>query len=94
MEHFITVVRKYHMGGLPSPQAKSSILSGVMAEVADLSSLPDLVIKIINANPKVVADYKAGKQVALQFLVGQGMKESGGSANPEKLREQIIKVIG
>ena len=93
-DHFVTVVRSYSKGDLPSPQAKNSILSGVMAEVADAAALPDLAAKIINANPHVVADYKAGKQTALQFLVGQGMKESRGSANPEKLREQIIKVIG
>lgn len=91
---FVEVVRSYQKGELASPQAKSSILSGVIAEVSDTSALPALVLKVINANPRVVADYKAGKQTALQFLVGQGMKESRGSANPEKLREQIIKVLG
>ena len=94
LDLFVTVVQSYQKGELASPQAKSSILSGVLANVADASSLPALVLNVINANPKVVADYKAGKQVALQFLVGQGMKESRGSANPEKLREQIIKVLG
>ena len=94
LDLFVTVVQSYQKGELASPQAKSSILSGVLTNVADASSLPELVLNVINANPKVVADYKAGKQVALQFLVGQGMKESRGSANPEKLREQISKVLG
>jgi aspartyl-tRNA(Asn)/glutamyl-tRNA(Gln) amidotransferase subunit B len=37
----------------------------------------------IVANPKVVADYRAGKTVAIKFLVGQVMKASKGQANPQ-----------
>jgi aspartyl-tRNA(Asn)/glutamyl-tRNA(Gln) amidotransferase subunit B len=36
----------------------------------------------IAANPKVVADFKAGKTAASRALVGQVMKASGGRANP------------
>jgi Asp-tRNA(Asn)/Glu-tRNA(Gln) amidotransferase B subunit len=49
--------------------------------------------KIIAAHPQSVADYKAGKAAALQFLVGQGMKESKGSANPVILREMFLKLL-
>jgi aspartyl-tRNA(Asn)/glutamyl-tRNA(Gln) amidotransferase subunit B len=62
-----------------------------MATAADNSALPEIVAKVIAANPQSVADYKAGKEAALQFLVGQGMKESKGSANPQALREAIQK---
>ncbi len=79
---------------LPSPQAKSSILSGIIATVADDSTLPELAQKVIDAHPQVVADYRAGKGAALQFLVGQGMKESKGSANPQALKEAIQKILG
>ena len=79
---------------MASPQARASILSGVISEVTDTGLLPEMARKVINANPKVVADYKAGKQTALQFLVGQGMKETKGSANPEKLRELIVEALG
>ncbi len=79
---------------LPSPQAKSSIASGVLVRVVEDSALPDIVQKVIDANPKVVADYKAGKVSVLQFLVGQGMKASYGSANPQALREAIQKILG
>jgi len=37
---------------------------------------------IISENPSVVAEYKAGKESSIQFLVGQGMKATKGSANP------------
>src|SRR3989344_3143879 len=79
---------------MPSPQAKSSIASGVLARVVDDSALPEIAQKVIDAYPQVVADYKAGKGAALQFLIGQGMKASKGSANPQALKEAIQKVLG
>jgi Asp-tRNA(Asn)/Glu-tRNA(Gln) amidotransferase B subunit len=33
-----------------------------------------------------VAEYKGGKEALLQFFIGQGMKASKGSANPEILK--------
>ena len=49
-----------------------------------------MVEEIINENPEVVADYRGGKEASLQFLVGQGMKKSKGSANP-KMLQSIFK---
>ncbi len=45
-------------------------------------SLKALVSEVIAENEKIVSDYKAGKEAALQGLVGQVMKKSKGSANP------------
>lgn len=48
---------------------------------------------IIAANEKVVADYKAGNEKSIQFLVGQFMKESKGSANPQlalKILQELL----
>ncbi len=56
-------------------------------------ALLSVVSELISANPSVVSDYKAGKDSALQFLVGQGMKASKGSANPKVLAELISKSI-
>jgi aspartyl-tRNA(Asn)/glutamyl-tRNA(Gln) amidotransferase subunit B len=91
--HLADVVRKFHSGEFASPQAKSSILSGTMAEVGNAQDVPLVAQKVIDANPTVVADYKAGKEAALQFLVGQGMKESKGSANPAALREVLVSLL-
>ncbi|MEX0750327.1 MAG: Asp-tRNA(Asn)/Glu-tRNA(Gln) amidotransferase subunit GatB [Dehalococcoidia bacterium] len=44
-----------------------------------------IVGKVIAANPKPVEDYRAGKQEAIKFLVGQAMRETRGRANPETL---------
>lgn len=55
--------------------------------------LKKIVIEIVSNNPSVVNDYKKGKSVALQFLVGQGMKVTKGSANPEVLKKILLEVI-
>jgi aspartyl-tRNA(Asn)/glutamyl-tRNA(Gln) amidotransferase subunit B len=52
-------------------------------------TLVPIVESIITANPTVVAEYRGGKESALQFLIGQGMKASKGSANPKVLAELI-----
>ncbi|HEY4501675.1 MAG TPA: Asp-tRNA(Asn)/Glu-tRNA(Gln) amidotransferase subunit GatB [Candidatus Paceibacterota bacterium] len=61
---------------------------------SDEGALLAMAQKVLDAHPAVAADYKAGKAAALQFLLGQGMKESKGSANPEALKKALIKVIG
>ena len=54
----------------------------------------DLIVKnVVTQNQQAVGEYKAGKLSALQFLVGQGMKATGGSANPNVLKELILKII-
>ncbi|MFA5954580.1 MAG: Asp-tRNA(Asn)/Glu-tRNA(Gln) amidotransferase subunit GatB [Patescibacteria group bacterium] len=58
-------------------------------QVHDSASLDGVIEKIITANPGPIADYKSGKENALQYLIGQGMKEAKGKANPEKLKEMI-----
>jgi len=55
--------------------------------------LSSVAKKIVGAHPEVVEEYIKGKETSLQFLVGQGMKESRGSANPELLREALQKEI-
>jgi aspartyl-tRNA(Asn)/glutamyl-tRNA(Gln) amidotransferase subunit B len=53
-----------------------------LTQVADAGALQELVDQAIAANPKAVADFKAGKTAAAKSLVGQVMKASGGKANP------------
>ena len=60
---------------------------------SDEGALAAIAQKVIDANPGVAADYKAGKEAAMQFLVGQGMKESRGSANPAALRTALLKLL-
>ncbi len=65
-----------------------------LIQQSDAGFLSEIAKRVVESNPQVAADYRAGKEAALQFLVGQGMKESRGSANPGELRDQIKKAIG
>ena len=57
----------------------------------DEAELEKIVKKAIDDNPKVVSEYKTGKIASLEYLVGQGMKMSRGSANPITLRQLLMK---
>ena len=51
------------------------------------------VLRILSENPDAVADYKAGKQKAIGFLVGQTMKAEGGKADPNLVRELLAESL-
>ena len=53
-----------------------------LTQVADTGALGAVVEQVIAANPKAVADWKAGKTAAAKALVGQVMKATQGKANP------------
>jgi aspartyl-tRNA(Asn)/glutamyl-tRNA(Gln) amidotransferase subunit B len=56
-----------------------------LGQVRDEGALERFVDEAIGANPKSVADYRAGKVAAAKFLVGQVMKLSKGKADPQKV---------
>ena len=51
--------------------------------ITDDSAIRDIVKKVISENKESVDDYKAGHERAIKFLMGQVMKASSGSANPQ-----------
>mgnify|MGYP003521129966 FL=1 len=59
----------------------------------DEGALKEIVQKIIDANPEIVATYKGGKENALMSLVGAVMKESKGSANPAIVQKILKEVL-
>jgi aspartyl-tRNA(Asn)/glutamyl-tRNA(Gln) amidotransferase subunit B len=64
-----------------------------LLQKSDANELESMAKEIIAKNPSVVADYKSGKLAALQFLIGQGMKLSKGSANPAVLKDVFLKEL-
>ncbi len=62
-----------------------------LRQMGDEKSIEKLVDKIIRENPEEAKGYKDGKEALLQFLVGQGMKETKGSVNPKILGEMLKK---
>jgi aspartyl-tRNA(Asn)/glutamyl-tRNA(Gln) amidotransferase subunit B len=60
---------------------------------SDEGALTAIAQQVLTDHAGVVAEYKAGKESALQFLIGQGMKASRGSANPATLKAAFIKLL-
>ncbi|MFM1534707.1 Asp-tRNA(Asn)/Glu-tRNA(Gln) amidotransferase GatCAB subunit B, partial [Helcococcus ovis] len=55
----------------------------------DSDFLVNLVNEVLNANPQSIEDFKAGRDRALGFLMGQVMKQSKGKANPQEASKMI-----
>jgi Asp-tRNA(Asn)/Glu-tRNA(Gln) amidotransferase B subunit len=62
--------------------------------ISDDAEVDSIVEAVLKANPKQVADYRAGKQKAFNSLVGQVMKASGGKANPAQVNEILRRKLG
>lgn len=61
-----------------------------LVQISDEGAIQAIVEKVVAANPQSVADYRAGKEKAVGFLVGQVMKESRGKANPGMVNQLIV----
>ncbi len=64
-----------------------------LKQVSDTGAIEAFCDEVINANPASVADYKSGKEAALNFLKGQVMKLSKGKANPAVVGEILAKKL-
>ena len=62
-------------------------------QISDEGAIKEVVLKIIQANQQSVDDFKAGKEKALGFLVGQAMKETRGKANPQMLNKMFLEEL-
>ncbi|WP_336776381.1 Asp-tRNA(Asn)/Glu-tRNA(Gln) amidotransferase subunit GatB [Paenibacillus sp. MMO-58] len=62
-----------------------------LVQISDEGALVAVVDQIIQANPQSVEDFKAGKDKAIGFLVGQIMKETKGKANPALVNKLLLE---
>ena len=60
-----------------------------LKQVSDDGALLKIIDEILSANEDKVAEYKSGKEKMFAFFVGQTMKASKGSANPNKVSELL-----
>jgi aspartyl-tRNA(Asn)/glutamyl-tRNA(Gln) amidotransferase subunit B len=75
---------------VPNGSDPSMIMQSLGVEQQnDTHTLSLEVDEVILANPEVVADIKKGKRNKLMFLVGQIMKKTKGTANPETITEML-----
>jgi Asp-tRNA(Asn)/Glu-tRNA(Gln) amidotransferase B subunit len=64
-----------------------------LAQVSDETAIATAVDAVLAENPKAVADYRAGKKLALGALVGAVMKRMGGKANPAVINRLLAERI-
>jgi aspartyl-tRNA(Asn)/glutamyl-tRNA(Gln) amidotransferase subunit B len=64
-----------------------------LVQISDEGAIKGIVEQVVANNPQSVEDYKAGKQKAIGFLVGQVMKESKGKANPALANKLLVEVL-
>ena len=64
-----------------------------LSQISDTEAIEEEVMSVIKGNEQAVADYRAGKEQALKFLVGQVMKSTRGCANPKLVNEVLKKKL-
>ncbi len=85
------VLAEMYQGGDNDPSHIVEQLN--LGQMNDTGALEAAVDAVLTANEKSVADFKSGKQNALQYLMGQVMKETKGKANPPLVMEILTKKL-
>lgn len=84
------VLKKMYQTGVdPSQYIEQEDLS----QVSERDALVSIAQKVIKNNPQAVEDYKAGKEEAVKFLLGQMMRETQGKADPQASRKVIKELL-
>ncbi|HJX70176.1 MAG TPA: Asp-tRNA(Asn)/Glu-tRNA(Gln) amidotransferase subunit GatB [Dehalococcoidia bacterium] len=82
-----TVFEEMFHSGKP---AREIVAEKGLTQISDASAVEKVVRQVIATNTPAVVDFKAGKEQAVKFLVGQVMKATKGRANP-KLVNEILR---
>ena len=83
----IVLAEMFSTGGDPSDIIEKRGLT----QIHDEGTLRETIVRIIEANSKAVEDYRKGKEVSLQFLIGKAMSELKGRGNPELLKKMLLE---
>lgn len=106
-DKFLDLVSKVNDGSLTSKNVKDilelvltsslsieEIIKKVgISNITDTGALEEIVLNVISNNSDSVSDYKAGKDRAIKYLMGQIMKETKGSANPKLVNEILTREL-
>ncbi len=69
------------------------IENALTESIKSSSNLGDIVDTVISNNPKAIQDYKSGKQTTIGFLIGQVMKQTKGTADPNEAKSVLIEKL-
>ena len=107
-EHMIQLIKVVEEGIISNNVAKTTVFDEMfksgqkpneiieakgLKQVSDTGAIEGIVDKVLAENAEAEADFKAGKQNAMGFLVGQVMKASKGQANPKMVNEILRKKL-
>lgn len=98
---FAQVIPLWVRGELSSTNAKASIVGVlerggepvIVKQLSDTSALQGIVETVLAEQAVAVTEYKSGKQAALQFLIGQAMRQSKGGGNPAIFKDLFEKAL-
>ena len=102
-QHVADVVRLFGEGTISSAGAKVALAEAFatgasiaeivdargLRQVSDAAALQSVIEEVVRENPEPVAQFKGGKEGALNALVGQVMKKTKGAANPKVAADLI-----
>ncbi|MGI5949050.1 Asp-tRNA(Asn)/Glu-tRNA(Gln) amidotransferase subunit GatB [Peptoniphilus sp.] len=74
-----------------SKTAEEIIKEKGLIQISDAGEIEKIVDEVLTENPQSIEDFKAGKDRALGFLVGQVMKKSRGKANPQMANKMLVE---
>jgi aspartyl-tRNA(Asn)/glutamyl-tRNA(Gln) amidotransferase subunit B len=83
------LARMHETGETPAVIAEQEKLF----QISDVNALSAIVDNVITEQAAAVADFKAGKEASLKFLIGQAMRLSKGAGSPETIRTLLIERI-
>lgn len=82
---------------LETNQSVEEIIKGMnITQISDVNLLKEVILEVLKEFPSSIEDYKAGKDRAFGFMIGQIMKKTKGQANPglvNKLLKEILDNI-
>ena len=104
---FAKLIRLAHSGELSSRGAKDTLVLLVekggdpeqiakehgLIQVHDTAVLKEAIRGVLAEEEKAVAEYRAGKEAALQYLLGKSMKATRGAGNPSLLKDLIVEEL-
>ena len=73
--------------------ARAIVQEKGLAQISDTGAIEDVVLKVLEANPKEVEAYRGGKAKLMGFFVGEVMKATRGRANPKTVNELLRKML-
>ena len=74
--------------------AKKVVENLHLGQISGSDELRQAARDVIKNNEQAVTDYRAGKETAIKFLLGQVMRETRGRANPQMVQELLKEELG